>query len=42
MGNIRIKDETGCLGCFFVAVLFWATMIVMVGGYKLFMWVLSL
>jgi len=42
MGNVRIKDETGCLGCFFVTVLFWATLIVMVGGYKLFLYVLSL
>ncbi len=42
MDKIRIKDETGCCGCLFVVVLFWLTLIVTVGGMKLFIYVLNL
>jgi len=42
MKGIRIKDETGCCGCLFVVVLFWLTLIVTVGGMKLFIYVLNL
>lgn len=37
---MRIKDDTGCCGCLFVVVMFWLTLIVAVGGYKLFKYVL--
>lgn len=33
---MRFKDDTGCCGCMFIVVMFWLTLIVAVGGYKLF------
>lgn len=39
---MRFRDETGCCGCLFVVVMFWATLIAIVGGYKLFKWILAL
>lgn len=42
MKGIRIKDETGCCSCLFVVVGFWLVLIVAVGGYKLFMYILNL
>lgn len=39
---MRVKDDTGCCGILFVVVMFWATLIAIVGGYKLFRYVLEL
>lgn len=39
---MKIKDNAGCCGCLFVVVMFWLTLIAVVGGYKLFKYVLEL
>lgn len=39
---MRFRDETGCCGCLFVVVMFWLTLIAMVGGYKLFKYILEI
>ena len=39
---MRIKDDTGCCGCLFMVIVGWMTVIVAVGGYKLFRYVLEL
>ena len=39
---MRFKDDTGCCGCLFIVVMSWMILIAIVGGYKLFKWILAL
>lgn len=39
---MRFRDETGCCGCLFIVVMSWLILIAIVGGYKLFKWILAL
>lgn len=39
---MRFKDDTGCCGCLFIVVMSWLILISIVGGYKLFKWILAL
>ena len=39
---MRFRDDTGCCGCLFFVVVGWLTLIAMVGGYKLFKYILEL
>lgn len=42
MGKVNIKDGTGCCGCLYVLVMFWLIAITVIGGYKIFTWILNL
>jgi hypothetical protein len=39
---MRFKDDTGCCGCLFIVVMSWLILIAIIGGYKLFKWILEL
>jgi len=39
---MRFRDDTGCCGCLFVIVMGWLILISIVGGYKLFKYILEL